>query len=47
MKKQLINCVDKAVSKVLHVNMNSTTSFTAYQPKLPKDAKYFAKKENK
>lgn len=46
MKKTHMQQIDKLVSAVLHLNVNSTTSCTAYQPALPTEARSF-KKANK
>lgn len=39
MKKVFIKAVDKMVSGTLKMNINSTTSVMAYQPKMPKELK--------
>lgn len=46
MKKLIVNCVNKMVKQTLKMNINSTTSFTAYQPKPPKKLKHFLNSNN-
>lgn len=35
MKKEFTKAVDKLISKALKLNINSTTSVAAFQPKVP------------
>ena len=39
MKKTFTKVVDKIISKAVKTNINCTTSFTAFQPKLPSELK--------
>lgn len=39
MKKLTIKTIDSVISKVVKTNVNSTSSFTAFQPELPKAIK--------
>lgn len=43
MKNVFIKTVDKIVSSTLKMNVNSTTSIMAYQPKMPVELKKFSK----
>ena len=43
MKNIFSRSVDKLVSKVLKVNVNSTTSVTAFQPAIPTELKKLSK----
>lgn len=43
MRKALIKCIDRAVKNTLNLNVNSTTSFTAFQPSVPKELKNMSK----
>lgn len=43
MKFDIIKLADKLVEKTLKLNVNSTTSLMAYQPKAPADLKKFSK----
>lgn len=47
MKKSFTKAVDKLVSKALKLNINSTTSIAAFQPKIPKELSIFKKTDNK
>lgn len=37
--KNIKKAIDKAVSKAIKVNVNSTTSLMAFQPRVPKELK--------
>ena len=37
--KNIKKAIDKAVSKTIKVNVNSTTSLMAFQPRVPKELK--------
>lgn len=39
MKKTFTKVVDRIISKAVKTNINCTTSFTAFQPKLPSELK--------
>ncbi len=43
MKNAVIKCVDKLVKMALKSNINSTTSFTAFQPVVPEELKKLSK----
>lgn len=45
MKKKIVKCIDNLVKSVLKTNINSTTSFTAFQPAVPKELKTLSKVE--
>lgn len=47
MKKSFTKAVDKLISKALKMNINSTTSIAAFQPKVPKELSAFKKSDNK
>lgn len=43
MKKSITKTVDKLISKTLKMNINSTTSIAAFQPKVSKELSVFKK----
>lgn len=43
MKNVFVKCVDKLVSNALKLNINSTTSITAFQPLVPKELNVLSK----
>lgn len=47
MKKSFTKAVDKLISKALRLNINSTTSVAAFQPKVPKELSALKKSDNK
>ena len=47
MKKEFTKAVDKLISKALKLNINSTTSVAAFQPKVPTELSVFKKSNNK
>lgn len=47
MKKEFTKAVDKLISKALKMNINSTTSIAAFQPKVPTELSVLKKSENK
>lgn len=47
MKKSFTKAVDKLISKALRLNINSTTSVAAFQPKVPTELSVLKKSENK
>ncbi len=47
MKKEFTKAVDKLISKALKLNINSTTSVAAFQPKVPTELSVLKKSENK
>ena len=47
MKKSFTKAVDKLISKALKMNINSTTSIAAFQPKVPTELSVLKKSENK
>lgn len=47
MKKEFTKAVDKLISKALKLNINSTTSVAAFQPKVPTELSVLKKSDNK
>lgn len=47
MKKSFTKAVDKLIGKALKLNINSTTSVAAFQPKVPKELSALKKSDNK
>lgn len=47
MKKKFTKAVDKLINKALKLNINSTTSVAAFQPKVPTELSVLKKSENK
>lgn len=43
MKNSVTKIIDKIVGKALKMNINSTTSIVAFQPKVPKELSVFKK----
>lgn len=47
MKNSLTKAVDNLINKTLKMNINSTSSCAAFQPKVSKELSIFKKSDNK
>ena len=47
MKKSFVKIIDRTIGKTLKMNVNSTSSFASFQPKIPKELSVFKKTNQK